>query len=177
MIEIKKSVAPPELVELQQESVNQGLNAFDALDYNNMLVVCSGNQNDPSHKKSKLTCDAKRGNRKLTVNPMDVNTLATIFYTEDGMIKSEDEVIDDDLNVGLNLNCTKDAVQLPLERKKVLEVIQAEVYSDVENGIDPIESCSRLYDELSEIKDDKPPYIGISLWWLKSFMETYATDT
>ena len=142
-----------------------------------MLVVCSGNQNDPSHKKSKLTCDAKRGNRKLTVNPMDVNTLATIFYTEDGMIKSEDEVIDDDLNVGLNLNCTKDAVQLPLERKKVLEVIQAEVYSDVENGIDPIESCSRLYDELSEIKDDKSPYIGMSLWWLKNFMKTYAIDT
>ena len=150
--------------------------AFGALDYYNMLAVCSGNQNSPLNKKSKLTCDAKCGNRKLTVNPLDASTLTTIYYTEDGYIKASDPVIDDDLNVGLNLNCTKDAVQLPAERKKVLEVIQEEIMSEIENGNSFLECCTSLYNELMLIDDEKPPYIGISLWWLKDTVNK-ADDT
>lgn len=151
--------------------------AFGALDYNNMLAVCSGNQNGPTRKKSKLTCDAKRGDRKLTVNPTDASTLTTIFYTEDGIIKATDKTINDDLDIGLNLNCTKDAVLLPSERKRVLEAIQEEISTEIESGSDPLESCLHLYQELLNIEDEKPPYIGISLWWLRDFIEKYSANT
>ena len=49
--------------------------AFGALDYNNMLAVCSGNEPDKS-KHHELTCDASRGNAPLTVNPLDESRLA-----------------------------------------------------------------------------------------------------
>lgn len=147
------------------------------LDYNNMLAVCSGNQNGPTRKKSKLTCDAKRENKKLTVNPLDGDTLSTIFYTENGIIKASDETINKDLNEYLNLNCLKDAVQLPAERKKVLEAIQEEVMTDVENEITLLENCQRLYNELLSITDKKPPYIGISLWWLKACINSLLNNT
>ena len=151
--------------------------AFGALDYNNMLAVCSGNQNGPGHKKSKLTCDAKRGDKPLTVDPTDASTLTTIFYTEDGIIQASDKTINDDLNIVLNLNCMKDAVLLPTERKKVLDAIQEEIFSEIDTGSDPLESCSRLYQELLDIKDEKPQYIGISLWWLKDFIKRYTANT
>lgn len=58
--------------------------SYGALDYCNFLAVCSGNQNDRSKsKEEKLTCDASRGNKKLTVNPLEPETLSTIYYTED----------------------------------------------------------------------------------------------
>ena len=151
--------------------------AFGALDYNNLLAVCSGNENDSSRGKSKLTCDARRRDRKLTVNPLDASTLVTVYYTEDGIIKAFDNIIDDDLNVRLNLNCTKDAVMLPLERKKVLDVIQKEVQTEVESGKSLLEICKQLYQELLEIDGEKPPYIGISLWWLKNTIESLENDT
>ena len=246
MIEIKKTAAPPDLVELQQDAVRKGLTAneayeklqgkkmgflreqvvnqlmrdqghlcaycmrripdtrdadrgfsqplevkiehwdarsgatcgaFGALDYNNMLAVCSGNQNGPTRGKSKLTCDAKRGNRTLTVNPMDAGTLTTIFYTEDGIITATDKTIDDDLNIGLNLNCTKDAVLLPTERMMALNALEEVLDDEINSGADPLETYSRHYHELLEIEDEKPLYLGILLWHLKDFIEKYPANT
>lgn len=175
----KRNFSEPLEVKIEHWNARSDLTcgAYGALDYYNMLAVCSGNQNGPARGKSKLTCDAKRGNRTLTVNPLDASTLTTISYTEDGIIQSSDNIIDDDLNVGLNLNCTKDAVLLPTERKRVLDEIQAEVMSELEEGGTLEEICTRLYRELSAIADQKPPYIGISLWWLKDTVDSLTGNT
>lgn len=149
-----------------------------ALDYGNFLAVCSGNQNDTSKsKEEKLTCDAKRGNEKLKVKPCDAATLSTIYYTENGLIAATDSDINTDLTVTLNLNCIRDSVQLPKERKEVLDAIQADVMAEVEEGSTLVDSCTRLYQELSEISDPKPPYIGISLWWLKDTINSMTINT
>ena len=177
--DVERGFSQPLEVKIEHWDARSGATcgAFGALDYNNMLAVCSGNQNGPTHGKSKLTCDAKRGDRTLTVNPTDASTLSTIFYTEDGIIKATDPVIYDDLDILLNLNCTKDAVLLPTERKMVLEAIQEEINSEIESSSDPLESCLRLYQELLDIEDEKPPYIGISLLWLRDFIEKYPANT
>lgn len=151
--------------------------SFGALDYNNLLVVCSGNQNGKLRGKSKLTCDAKRGNRKLTVNPLDASTLLTIYYTEDGIIKASDSIINEDLDIGLNLNCMKDAVMLPVERKKVLDAIEAEINDEVQAGDSLLEACKRLYRSLLGLSGEKPPYVGIALWWLKSTIHQIEHNT
>lgn len=240
MIEIKKSIAPAELVNLQQEAVHQGLTAdaaydtlrnplksnvielllkeqghicaycmrripderkgtphvkiehwnarngehgetcgpYGALSYDNFLAVCSGNQNDWSKgKEEKLTCDASRGNKKLVVNPLNAETLSTIYYTEDGLITADDPDIKKDLTITLNLNCMRDSVQLPVERKKVLDVLEEAVNAEAEAGGSVLEICTRFYHELLELDDEKPPYIGILLWWLKDFIDKSATDT
>lgn len=173
--DVEQGVSDPLEVKIEHWNARSSstCGAYGALEYTNMLAVCSGNQNGPSHKKSKLTCDAKRGNRTLTVNPLDSSTLVTISYKEDGTIQSSDKVIDEDLNVGLNLNCMKDAALLPLDRKKALDAIQEEVMDEVAKASQDDRPkvlkaiCNHLYLKLSAYIDPKPPYIGIMLWWLK----------
>ena len=148
--------------------------SYGALDYG----VCSGNQNGCSKgKEEKLTCDASRGNKKLIVNPLNPETLSTIYYTEDGMIAASDSDINKDLTITLNLNCMRDSVQLPKERKRALDEIQAVILSEVEAGNSLLESCTHLYRELLKIEDKKPAYIGISLWWLKDCIDRLTINT
>lgn len=81
------------------------------------------------------------------------------------------------MKITLNLNCVRDSVQLPKERKSVLDEIQAAVLSEVEAGTTLLESCTNLYHKLLEIADEKPPYIGISLWWLKDHIDGSTAGT
>lgn len=151
---------------------------YGALEYSNFLAVCSGNQNDCSKsKEEKLTCDASRGNKKLIVNPLKPETLSTIYYTEDGLITASDSDINKDLTITLNLNCMRDSVQLPMERKKALDAIEAEVNAEIESGISMLESCTHLYQRLLNINGKKPPYIGILLWWLKDCIDKLTINT
>lgn len=102
------------------------------LDYNNMLAVCSGNEKTPGvtgkHRKRYFTCDKKRENRLLHVNPLEIKSIESIFYSSEGTIKSFDSDIDNDINVILNLNCSADAVTLLQNRKAVLDTIEKEEF-------------------------------------------------
>ncbi|MBR6835780.1 MAG: hypothetical protein IKM72_07225 [Oscillospiraceae bacterium] len=53
-------------------------NPEKAIDYRNMLAVCSGNRNATSDADK--TCDARRKNQKLNLNPLDKSTLKGIKY-------------------------------------------------------------------------------------------------
>ena len=61
--------------------------------------------NAGKRKKRFFTCDKKRGNAPLTINPLDIETMETIYYLSDGTIKSTDADMDYDINIRLNLNC------------------------------------------------------------------------
>lgn len=139
-----------------------------SLDYNNMLAVCSGNEKVKErvgrHKKRFLTCDKKRENRRLKVNPLDAALMATIFYSADGFIKSSDSEIEDDLNIRLNLNCNEEAVTLPKNRKAALDVVQEQL-SNMEG--DYVSNCKELLGIWEAEEDFKTPYVGIIIWWLK----------
>ncbi|MCD7826027.1 MAG: TIGR02646 family protein [Clostridiaceae bacterium] len=139
------------------------------LDYNNMLAVCSGNEKaleaTGKRKKRYFTCDKKRGNASLKINPLDVSTLETIYYLSDGTIKSTDEEIEKDIDIKLNLNCSTEAVTLPQNRKAVLDAIQADLINQ-----DGGDWCQKYKDQLDiweNENDPKVPYIGIAIWWLK----------
>ncbi len=138
------------------------------LDYNNMLAVCAGNEKAPSatgkRKKRYFTCDKKRDNAPLKINPLDASTLETIYYLSDGTIKSTDEDIEKDINVRLNLNCSAEAVTLPQNRKAVLDAIQADL---VNQDGDWYQKYKEQLDIWENEDDPKTPYIGIVIWWLK----------
>ncbi len=147
----------------------EGSNAADALDYNNMLLVCSGNQYDKTTKgKRRLTCDAKRGNRPLKVNPLDAKTLETIYYEEDGTISATDKEIEDDLVTKLNLNCSIDAVSLPKNRKNTLLPIQEELSRCSEEEL--VDYCREILNAFENESDPKTPYVGIIIWYLKDLI-------
>lgn len=135
------------------------------LDYNNMLAVCSGNETATgNHRKRYFTCDKKRGNQVLKVNPLDEDTLNTIYYESDGRIKSNDNIINHDIDVKLNLNCCLEAVNLPQNRKAVLDAIQKDL---AEQDGDFVKNCREQLAIWENETDYKTPYIGIAIWWLR----------
>ena len=132
------------------------------LDYRNMLAVCSGNRGCGDERN--LTCDAKRGNDKLTVNPCNSKTLHSITYSHNGKIKSTDTRIDEDLNERLNLN--SEVVSLPENRKQVLDALIMNIKEKHPAGdIKPY--CRRKLEQIKSMDDDKSPFVGILIWWLE----------
>ena len=84
------------------QNAPDGTGAKHALEYQNMLGVCLGNQSSPHDMQ---TCDTYRGNAELFVDPRKEAHTQQIAYRGDGTIYSEDSRIDFDLNQRLNLNC------------------------------------------------------------------------
>jgi hypothetical protein len=109
----------------------------------------------------------------LTVNPLDQNTLDLISYSEQGEIKSENEQINDDIDVKLNLNCSSEAVSLPQNRKAVLDVVQEAVYSQEGNLR---QNCIEQLQLWESETDPKTPYIGIAIWWLKEMIRNIPEE-
>lgn len=131
-----------------------------ALDYRNMLAVCSGNR-DARNDKEK-SCDAHRKNAPLIVNPLKPDTLSSIKYLSNGEITASDDAIKKDLCDTLNLNCSER--RIPENRKAALTAYLRVFVAKHPTG-DIKESCRR---ELEKYQQESPkmPYIGIILDWL-----------
>lgn len=132
------------------------------LDYRNMLAVCSGNRG--CGDKRNLTCDAKRGNKVLAVNPCNAETLHSITYTSDGRIKAGDTLIDEDLNERLNLN--SEVISLPENRKQVLNALIMDIKKNHPTG-DIKQYCRRKLEQIRGTDEYKIPFAGILIWWLE----------
>ena len=147
------------------------------LDYSNMLAVCSGNEKTPEtngkHRRRYFTCDKKRGDAPLKINPLDLSTLDTLCYSSNGIIKSTDSEIEEDINIRLNLNLSSDAVALPQNRKAVLDEVQQDIYS--QHG-DMLQNCKDQLEIWEKETDPKTPYIGIAIWWLKDQIRALSQE-
>lgn len=75
------------------------------LEYTNLFGACTGNEGQPQIKQ---TCDTKKGNHDLTINPLATlpNCETLIKYNADGEISSisDDADVNRQLNDVLNLN-------------------------------------------------------------------------
>lgn len=132
------------------------------LDYRNMFAVCAGNRG--CGDKRNLTCDAKRGNEILKVNPCVPDTLIGISYRANGEIFSTDAVVNEDLNKRLNLNCH--AISLPQSRKAALNGLLKDIKKHHATGDIKI-YCQRRLEELKQPQINKIPYVGILIDWLE----------
>lgn len=139
------------------------------VEYTNLLAVCSGGKVPAgSMPGNELTCDAKRGNTSLTVNPLDPATLTTIYYKQNGEIASNDPVIENDLVNTLNLNCVRFSA-LPDGRKQALEPVEKEIASLLSEE-EMLNRCRELLAIYEAETDPKTPYCGIIIWWLKDYI-------
>lgn len=137
-----------------------------ALDYNNMLAVCSGNRDAGSLDEK--TCDAHRGNDKLDLNPTKKVTLSTIRYRSNGRIYSDDENINRQLNEVLNLNSkTRDLICL---RKSALNRMQVVIKQKNQEGNK--EYYKRLLAMYQQNSTQKSEYVGILIHWLEKQLRT-----
>ncbi len=83
-------------------------------DYNNYFLVCTGGD-DENYNKShyKLSCDSKKKENKITIDPTNVKHIEHLKYYDNGIIYFDDnndqqlsQIITNDINVTLGLNGT-----------------------------------------------------------------------
>ncbi len=137
-------------------------NLSEKLDYKNMLVVCLGNQGNPIEKQH---CDTYKGKKDLTYNPANPkhDIQSKIKYLVDGEIKSDDTVLNNELNKVLNLNY----FILKQNRKKVLDSI-CEVLNHKAGTRTKIELSKILQKWQSKDQHGKlKEYCGVVIYYLK----------
>lgn len=145
---------------------DEKLDVGQGLDYKNMFAVCSGRRGCGNEEE--MTCDARKGNSTIKVNPLDESTLSGITYTADGKIKSSDPVIDEDMNARLNLN--GETTSLPENRKQVLDTLIRDIKKRCGTG-DISLHYQRYLEKIMDMDDPKIPYTGILIWWLKKHIK------
>jgi len=91
------------------------------MNFLNMLGVCDGREGKPKHDQ---TCDKRRGNDTLTIDPRKAFCEQLIAYG-DGTIYSDNENIDQELNDVLGLNNQNLINERKYVRKKVRETLNS----------------------------------------------------
>lgn len=139
------------------------------LDYRNLLGACAGNEGQP---KKLQTCDTKKGNENLTINPLNTNpSCETLFkFNSEGEMSSisDDEAVDEQINTILNLNMQslKDA------RKEVYYIIQERVRAENKRTKKDKAAFVRFLNKELQVwqskTDDKfRPYSLVAIYYLK----------
>lgn len=142
--------------------ISQDADITKELEYSNLLVVCKGNEGS---REEEQTCDTKKKNQTLTINPQKIEDIETILYSSNGKIKSSNPIFDDELNRVLNLNYSKG--YLIGNRKQSLDAVKAYLHKNL--GTCSKTELRKLYDKYLNRKQDGyyEEYLGIILWYLK----------
>ena len=134
-----------------------------ALDYSNMLGVCSGNMGSGGKNK---TCDTHRSirNQTLTVSPLDQTSIAAITYSSNGEITSDDANIKYDISETLNLN----HIYLKEGRKAVLNKSKQMLIDRMpKNGPWSKDKLLKIRNDfLSLDKGELEEYVGVIIYCL-----------
>lgn len=77
----------------------QSVYPSEALEYSNLLAVCRGYEGECSQNQ---TCDTKKSNGIISINPLNKTHINNITYSNDGTINSTS--YHNDLHTILNLN-------------------------------------------------------------------------
>lgn len=128
------------------------------LDYKNLLAVCKGNEGEPFENQ---TCDTRKGNREIKINPQKKSDILTIGYTNDGEIKSTNKDYQKDFNDTLNLN---DSLGLVTLRKNALGSLKRKLHKRKTHLTR--ETIEKIYNTYLEAST-KESYVGILLWYLQ----------
>ncbi len=160
-IHTKKSSAEPPFATIEHIEPRSFTNEAKRIDYRNMLAVCDGNKH--ASDDAMKTCDACRGNKPLSLNPLKSETLSTIAYRSSGKIYSDDENVDRELNEVLNLNCQ--ARDLIHRRKSALSALHKEIQKH--GWSNNREAYRRLLERYNNEKSQKTEFVGIIIHWLE----------
>ena len=135
-----------------------------SIDYNNMLGVCQGNKAAGNYKA--LTCDKHRGNKPLSINPLQKHLVQQIKYKGDGTIYSDDPQINKDLNETLNLNC--EGVSFKKNRKAVLDSLKRYMNKEFADKKVPVDRLRKMLDACYIGKKGKrDPFVGVAIYYLE----------
>ena len=147
------------------------------LEYSNMLLVCRGNGSGGSGKGNTdsrhFTCDAKKENQFLHINPQSKENMETIFYDPQGKIHSNNTNYQQDLDEILNLN---DPYGYLVEnRKSALEELWKKVASKTKEGESAEALFEKYRDKFCQLDADGKllEYVGILRWYVDKKLKSY----
>lgn len=136
-------------------------NEENELDYKNLLAVCKGNEGASFELQ---TCDTRKGNEEIKINPQKNGDILTISYTSNGEIKSSNSDYQKDFDEILNLN---DIFSLVEDRRDALNSLKRNLGRRRTHLTK--DTIRRIYIQYSEA-EIKKPYVGILLWYLQKKM-------
>lgn len=145
----------------------------DSLDFENMLAVCDGG--GPRTAKKNQTCDRRRADMDLKLDPRNPQHIATLKYDRNGNIASSDPEIDEDINEHLNLNGTN---TLLLRNRRAAYSKAEELIVSCYRGCGPNSKRGRdkvrkRLDLLSHQNDPYDEFTGVLIWRLKKHLKAY----
>lgn len=135
----------------------QSVYPSEALEYSNLLAVCRGYEGECSQNQ---TCDTKKSNQIITINPLNLDHVNNTTYFRDGTINSNS--YQNDLDKILNLNLFK----LKNNRKNALSSFQTELCKQKDKKTISKEIFLKLLKEYEE-RETKQEYDGIIISYLK----------
>ncbi len=133
-----------------------------SLEYNNLFAVCNTTKNLPYNKK---TCDDRKGDLLLNIDPRNQSHIDTIKYDKKGTISSTNSNFNDDLNITLNLN----SATLVSNRFCAFDAIKKSLYKkhSGEWSKDLIKHTLERYKSI----DDCTPYVGFIIYQLEKRLQ------
>ena len=137
----------------------------ECLDYNNMLGCCPGHIVGTSGKSD--TCDAKKGNQLISIDPRRVEHIDQIEYSsKDGRIHSDNEVLQEDIDKVLNLNGPH---YLKVNRKAALDGVRTVLSQKAKDGNWKVNVLKKMLQEYenADASGQKREYAGIVIWYLR----------
>lgn len=132
--------------------------ATKSLDYNNLFAVCNATRQLPLKQK---TCDDKKGDELLKIDPRNQIHIDTIKYDKRGKISSENNDFDYDLDFILNLN----EKTLLNNRFAAFDSLMKRMIKK-KSGKWTKEFIQRTLDRYKS-KDDCTPYVGFIIYQLE----------
>ena len=141
-----------------------------SLDYHNLVAVCDG--------RGGATCDKRRGNEPLTVDPTKPYTLDSIFYHRDGRIDAVDGSVRRDLEVTLGLNAS--GTNLCGNRSKTMEAIEKSIDRAIKRrgaeGNRAVKKaiCAKVLKLFENQMDMKEEYLGAKLYKAHKLFSKFA---
>jgi uncharacterized protein (TIGR02646 family) len=130
----------------------------------NLLGACLGGEGSP---RSAHTCDTRKGEQVIALNPLNSAHVATLHCTSIGRLESTNATFQEDIDERLGLN----HAILTSDRKVILDREVARLKAKYPKSEFPISQIRRLIDELETPKDGKLTALCsvFGLWARKRF--------
>lgn len=154
---------------IPQHPTDSAVNGELSLAYHNLVAVCDG--------RGGATCDKRRGNASMTVDPTKRHTLDSIYYHRDGRIDATDESIQHDIQTTLGLNNSR--TNLCANRFESMRAIEKVVTSTFRRrGIENNRSakkmiCLKILKKFESQTDMKDEYLGAKLFVARKLVSKF----
>ena len=154
---------------IPQHPTDSAANGELSLAYHNLVAVCDG--------RGGATCDKRRGNASMTVDPTKRHTLDSIYYHRDGRIDATDESIQHDIQTTLGLNNSR--TNLCASRFESMRAIEKVVTSTfrrrgIENNRSAKKSvCLKILKQFESQTNMKDEYLGAKLFVARKLVSKF----